>query len=250
MVNTSLFPPVVLRVTSAALLMIQNVLMLSGVVLMLALAGLLFGHSAVVDGLSALLPQAAAAAEVAAAPASEPESPSGNLSPRMRGALENVSRRYRVSMDALQPIFSTVESAGRELNLDPLLIVAVIGVESGFNPFSQSVVGAQGLMQVVPYYHRDKLPSDAGALSFFHPLTNVQVGARILKESISRNGGVENGLQQFAGALNDPERRYAAKVLAERQRLEQGGVPRVSPVASRAVSAEPADLAENQEKDG
>ena len=45
----------------------------------------------------------------------------------------------------------------------------------------------------------------------------------MLKESIHRNGGLENGLQQFAGAVNDPERRYSTKVLAERQRLEQAG---------------------------
>ena len=43
----------------------------------------------------------------------------------------------------------------------------------------------------------------------------------MLKESIRRNGGVANGLQQFAGASNDPDRRYSSKVLAEKQRLEQ-----------------------------
>ncbi|MGB8544076.1 MAG: lytic transglycosylase domain-containing protein, partial [Azonexus sp.] len=53
------------------------------------------------------------------------------------------------------------------------------------------------------------------------PVTNVQVGAKVLHESIRRSGGVENGLQQFGGALNDPDRRYASKVLAEKQRLEQ-----------------------------
>ena len=99
------------------------------------------------------------------------------------------------------------------------LIIAVIGVESGFNPFSQSVYGAQGLMQVVPRFHQDKLPEEAD--SFLDPVTNVQVGARVLKESIFRSGGLESGLQQFGGALKDPERRYAGKVLAEKQRLEQ-----------------------------
>jgi soluble lytic murein transglycosylase-like protein len=141
----------------------------------------------------------------------------------MRGALEYVAKRYRVSNDALLPVFATAQAAGRDLKLDPLLIIAVIGVESGFNPLSQSVVGAQGLMQVLPRFHKDKLPSDAGELPFFDPMTNVQVGAKVLKESIHRNGGVENGLQQFAGAINDPERRYSTKVLAERQRLEQAG---------------------------
>ena len=230
MIATSLFPPAMLRLTSLALAMLQNILMVSGLVLIIALFGLHYGHSAVVDGLKSVLPQTDSSSDEALAgpatavlPLAEaaPEAPVEALSPRMRGALEYVARRYRVSIDALQPIFATAQVAGRELSLDPLLIVAVIGVESGFNPLSQSVVGAQGLMQVIPHYHRDKLPDDAGNLPFFDPQTNVQVGARVLKESIRRNGGVEDGLQQFGGALNDPDRRYSSRVLAERQRLEQ-----------------------------
>ncbi len=107
------------------------------------------------------------------------------------------------------------------MHLDPLLIIAVIGVESGFNPFSQSVFGAQGLMQVVPRFHMDKLPEEADRSDFLDPVVNVQVGAKVLKESIRRFGGVEGGLQQFGGNANDPDRRYAGKVLAEKQRLEQ-----------------------------
>jgi soluble lytic murein transglycosylase-like protein len=126
-----------------------------------------------------------------------------------------------VSNEALQPIFATAQAAGHELRLDPLLIIAVIGVESGFNPFSQSVIGAQGLMQVVPRFHKDKLPEAAEPASFLDPVTNVLVGAKVLKESINRYGGLEDGLQQFGGASNDPERRYSSKVLAEKQRLEQ-----------------------------
>jgi hypothetical protein len=76
-------------------------------------------------------------------------------------------------------------------------------------------------MQVVPRYHQDKLPEDVDQAAFLNPVINVQVGAKILKESIRRNGGLESGLQQFGGAVTDPERRYASKVLAEKQRLEQ-----------------------------
>lgn len=75
-------------------------------------------------------------------------------------------------------------------------------------------------MQVMPRFHSDKLPEDAGTLPFFDPIINVQIGARILRESIARNGGLVPGLQQFGGALNDPEQRYAGKVMTERRRLE------------------------------
>ena len=76
-------------------------------------------------------------------------------------------------------------------------------------------------MQVIPRFHMDKLPEEADRSAFLDPVTNVQVGAKVLHESIRRFGGLENGLQQFGGALNDPDRRYASKVLAEKQRLEQ-----------------------------
>ncbi|MDD2743622.1 MAG: transglycosylase SLT domain-containing protein [Rhodocyclaceae bacterium] len=225
MFATTLFHPVMSRLTATALALIQTLLMVSGLIMIVGLFGLHQGNSGFVEGFKSLLPkhlfQAEGAVELPPTPEVIVAEKVETLSPTMRGALNYVSKRYRVSTDALQPIFATAQEAGRELRLDPLLIIAVIGIESGFNPLSQSVVGAQGLMQVMPRFHQDKLPSDAGELPFFDPLTNVQVGAKVLKESIRRNGGLEPGLQQFAGAINDPERRYANKVLAEMQRLEQ-----------------------------
>lgn len=227
MFASTTFSPALGRVSSVALALFQKFLMVAGLVFVLALIGLQIGYPSLINGLKSLVPSAAASVPepVAGEPAVTPtpaEPLLETLSPRMLGALNYVSRRYRVSTEALQPIFATAQTAGRELRLDPLLIVAVIGVESGFNPFSQSVFGAQGLMQVVPRFHRDKLPDEADHQSaFLDPVTNVQVGARVLEESIRRNGGLENGLQQFGGAINDPERRYSIKVLAEKQRLEQ-----------------------------
>lgn len=143
------------------------------------------------------------------------------LTPQMHAALGYVSRRYRVSAAALEPIFGAAQLTARELRLDPLLIIAVIAIESRFNPFSESTQGAQGLMQVIPRFHQDKLPEGAGELSFFDPVVNVRVGARVLEESIRRHGGLAAGLQQFAGAADDLEQGYAARVIAEKQRLEQ-----------------------------
>ncbi|WP_425311338.1 transglycosylase SLT domain-containing protein, partial [Klebsiella pneumoniae] len=60
-----------------------------------------------------------------------------------------ISRRYHV---ASAPVGSLVDSAfqtGHAVNIDPLLILAVMAIESGFNPYAESGVGAQGLMQVM-----------------------------------------------------------------------------------------------------
>lgn len=222
MFTTTVLSPAMLRVSSVVFSLLQKGLMVAGLVFLIVVAGLQGSNFGPIEQLKSLIPSATAS--VAEPQAIEPpgETLAEVLSPKMQGALDYVAKRYRVSTDALQPIFATAQAAGRELRLDPLLIVAVIGVESGFNPFSQSVFGAQGLMQVVPRFHLDKLPDEADQqFAFLDPVTNVQVGARVLKESIRRNGGLENGLQQFGGAVNDPARRYSIKVLAEKQRLEQ-----------------------------
>lgn len=212
------------RVSLVAADLLKKFLMVAGAVFIAGLFSLQAGNPALAEGLRAILPGTVAETELTAdlAPVeAEAETEAVKLTPRLRGALNYVAKRYRVSTEALQPIFAAAEAAGREHRIDPLLIVAVIGIESGFNPFSQSVYGAQGLMQVVPRFHLDKLPDEAEPGAFLDPVTNVQVGARVLKESIRRFGSIEDGLQQFGGAVSDPDRRYSTKVLAEKQRLEQ-----------------------------
>jgi hypothetical protein len=168
--------------------------------------------------------QAVAAAVVTESPEEVPESDEPDeetLTPRMRAVLAHITHRYKVSAEALGPIFEAAQLIGREQRIDPLLIVAIIGIESGFNPFAESPLGAQGLMQVIPRFHKDKVPLGAGKLPLFDPVTNIQVGARVLEEAIRRRGGLIAGLQQFGGAVDDEDQSYAAKVLAEKQRLEQ-----------------------------
>jgi len=107
--------------------------------------------------------------------------------------------------------------------LDPLLILAVMAVESSFNPIAESVMGAKGLMQVIPQYHQDKLRSpQGGELNVLDPETNILVGAKVLREYASRTGNdLAAALGLYAGAGPAPDNPYASKVLTERQRLEQ-----------------------------
>ncbi|UCV19515.1 transglycosylase SLT domain-containing protein [Ferribacterium limneticum] len=221
MFTSTVFPSSMLRLSALASSMFQKFLMLAGVLFVLVLVGVQSGNPTMLGGLKFLLPAGEEVALDDELAVEDIDPATETLSAQMRGAMDYVSRRYRVAPDALEPIFATAQSAGRQLHLDPLLIIAVIGIESRFNPFSESVVGAKGLMQVMPRFHQDKLPEDADQAAFLNPVINVQVGAKVLKESIRRNGGLENGLQQFAGATSDPERRYATKVLAEKLRLEQ-----------------------------
>lgn len=217
--------PTMQRVFEAVIEVSRALLMAVGFATLLAMATH-FRHGGSLEQLHAVLPGTASIAEspestefAEAWPARLVIDAGDELSPQMRSALDYMSRRYRVSGDALEPIFATAEAAGRDLRLDPLLIVAVIAVESRFNPFSESVVGAQGLMQLMPV-HQDKLPVGADELSFFDPVVNVRIGSRVLKDAVRRHGGVTAGLQHFGGAMDDPTLRYSNRVLAEKARLD------------------------------
>jgi soluble lytic murein transglycosylase-like protein len=208
----------VARNINATSSLVQLGLMIAGLLLALVLFNALAGKTLVNE---ILMAEVSAQDEVVAADLSaQADGDVEELTPSMRGALDYVTRRYRVSQKALLPIFEAAQLTGREYDLDPLLIVAIIGIESGFNPLAESPMGAQGLMQVIPRFHQDKLPEGASDSSFLDPVVNVQVGVQVLREAIRRRGGLIAGLQQYAGS-SDSEGGYASKVLAEKKRLEQ-----------------------------
>jgi soluble lytic murein transglycosylase-like protein len=131
-----------------------------------------------------------------------------------------LAKKYQVSTDATQLIVSAAYLTGRETSVDPTLILAVMAIESRFNPFAESVMGAQGLMQVIPKYHLDKFEELGGKDAVLNPVANIKVGALILKDYITRFGGVEPGLKAYSGAaLADEDSGYAGKVLGERDRI-------------------------------
>ena len=199
------------RGTNAAMSLLQFGLLFCGLVMAMGFARV-FAMEAEPDYQAPL--------NVAAALPASIEVTAPVLSPKMQSALDYVKRRYRVSSEALLPVFEIAQSIGLERRIDPLLIVAIIGVESRFNPFAESPLGAQGLMQVIPRFHQDKLPSDADDDSLLDPETNIRVGVNVLEEAIRRRGGLIAGLQSYAGS-SSPNGEYAAKVLAEKTRLEQ-----------------------------
>ena len=127
------------------------------------------------------------------------------------------AKKYRVSAVATREYLAHAYREAERLNLDPLLLVAIISIESNFNPIAESPAGAVGLMQVIPRFHMDKFaPDQESALT---PHTNIRIGALVLKEYIRRAGGLVEGLQLYNGAAEDETTAYANKVLGEKQRL-------------------------------
>jgi len=117
-------------------------------------------------------------------------------------------------------IVSRAYAIGRETKLDPMLILAVISVESSFNPAAESSMGAKGLMQVIPRFHSEKFDPLGGEGAAFDLEANIMVGAQILKQYIHRAGDLADALRMYVGASSDEnERGFSAKVMTERDRL-------------------------------
>lgn len=149
-----------------------------------------------------------------------------------------LSKKYRVAAEPLSVLVAEAYQLGQRTKLDPTLILAIMAVESSFNPFAQSQVGAQGLMQVMTRVHVDKYESAGGTLTAFDPITNMRVGVKVLQECIARAGSLEAGLRYYVGAANlDDDSGYTSKVLAEHERLrlvaEGRTLPVVPPAAAR-----------------
>ena len=144
-----------------------------------------------------------------------------------------LSKKYRVAPEPLSALVSEAYEIGRRTKLDPTLILAIMAVESGFNPFAQSAMGAQGLMQVMTKIHGDKYETFGGNLAAFDPLTNLRVGVKVLQECIARAGSLEGGLRFYVGAANlDGNSGYAGKVMAEHARLQSVAAGRPVPLAT------------------
>lgn len=146
-----------------------------------------------------------------------PPAPAAAVLPRNADALiASLARKYRISEAATRDMVQAAYLEAGRNGLDPLLVIAVIAIESRFNPIAQSDVGAVGLMQVMPF-HGDRF----GAVeSILDPRVNIQIGAAVLRDSIRRGGTEIAGLQLYNGALDDETSAYAHKVLAEKQRLK------------------------------
>jgi hypothetical protein len=133
-----------------------------------------------------------------------------------------LSRRYRVAPEPVARLVQESWSLGRRVGVDPTLILAIVAIESSFNPFAQSSVGAQGLMQVMTRVHDDKYEPFGGNHAAFDPLTNLRVGVQVLKDCIATAGSVEGGLRHYVGAANlNDDGGYAFKVLSEQGFMTQ-----------------------------
>jgi Transglycosylase SLT domain len=128
----------------------------------------------------------------------------------------------------------TILSEAEATRLDPLLVLAVIGVESGYDPSAVSTAGALGLMQLLPgTLQREAEGFGTGASDPYDPVANVRAGVRYLRRCLDSYPDREVALMAYnagpnrlyawiqAGAVPPEVIGYAKRVLAEHNRLRQ-----------------------------
>lgn len=137
-----------------------------------------------------------------------------------------IAQRYRVALTEIENYVRYAFLVADEFSLDPLLLLAVMSVESSFNPRARSSKGAKGLMQVLARVHTEKFEPYGGTEKAFDPLINIRVGARILHDYIARDGSVRAALKSYVGAaLLSHDFGYGRKVLREQARLAAAVAP-------------------------
>lgn len=134
---------------------------------------------------------------------------------------EYMANKYNLDSEQVSQYISHAVVTAKEVSLDPVLLIAVMSIESNFNPKAQSNAGAQGLMQVMTKVHLDKYALFGGSPAAFKPEANIRVGAYILKSFIALSGSLEGGLRYYVGGpgMGIDESGYVNKVLHERDEL-------------------------------
>lgn len=113
----------------------------------------------------------------------------------MSGRLEKFVR----NPDERLQILHLAHEQARRFNLKPELVLSVMHVESLFDRFAISSVGAMGLMQVMPFW-RDEIgePND----NLIDVATNIRYGCAILRAYLTReDGNLMRALARYNGSL-------------------------------------------------
>ena len=120
-----------------------------------------------------------------------------------------LGRAYpRLAADEPMDLLMLIHREATRASISPELVLAVVDIESRFDRFAISSVGAQGLMQVMPFWLKEIGHADD---NLFVAETNLRLGCTILKYYLDRsNGDVRRALNRYNGTR---KRKYSDKVL-------------------------------------
>jgi soluble lytic murein transglycosylase-like protein len=108
-------------------------------------------------------------------------------------------------------------AASHAAGLDPILVLALIKIESNFDPKAVSSAGAIGLTQIIPFWHADK---GVTAKSALNPEFSIHAGVKILVEYLGwHKGDLRKALLQYNGSLKIKGAKYADNVLSMKTKI-------------------------------
>lgn len=123
-----------------------------------------------------------------------------------------IAREGNIPSDVASRYAIMIYEASSKHNVDPLLILSVMSVESKFKSDAISGAKAIGLMQVIHFWHQEKTTQ----ANLFRPENNINVGTQILAEYTKRSKNETETLLRYNGSLGKSNK-YAIKVLAKKQ---------------------------------
>jgi soluble lytic murein transglycosylase-like protein len=131
-------------------------------------------------------------------------------SPQVANVAAVLWRQFRVARQESTLIARAVISAANEYAMSPVLLLAVIATESGFDRQAVSVAGAQGLMQILPAAHPQVF---ASGNDLTEPAENVRIGSSILREYLDASGGdLGVALKRYSGGGKGYAQRVAFRM--------------------------------------
>jgi soluble lytic murein transglycosylase-like protein len=114
-----------------------------------------------------------------------------DMSTRLKSRMPDDSKRLE--------LLKNIHYEANKVGLAPELVLAVINVESNFNRWAISSAGAQGLMQIMPFWLKE-IPQAGDNL--FNARTNLRFGCTILKHYLQREkGDFQRALARYNGSL-------------------------------------------------
>lgn len=139
---------------------------------------------------------------------------------KMQKLAAYISNTYDIPIKNAEKIVYTTFEESNKKNLEPMLVLSLIDSESGFKQHIKSPVGAVGLTQVMPRYHKAKIAElkKSDGMDIFSIAGNIKVGTQILREYINLAGGnLQKGLQMYNGSASDSKKRYSSKIMSKMQ---------------------------------
>lgn len=135
------------------------------------------------------------------------------IQPDVEIKVKETKTYFDVPLD--EPLQDYIFALCNERNIDPAIVIAVIGKESVYNPDAKGDGGnSLGLMQIQPKWHKERFKR-LGTKNLFDPYQNVTVGIDILDELIRTGKSIEWVLMAYNGGASYANEKLAVGMVSD-----------------------------------